>query len=259
MKKLLLCAIMSLATLSFTACNEKENNNPDSPQTSTGSNTEGGEDISENGMKNEFGEGRLIIGEWYPSNYTSTYYTRITYVFYSDGECATEAFKYDNRQTGYWSYNPENRLLACSMGLVGAWQINMLNAFAMQAVDVSSQQSYSLTHDFGSEYKTHYVDINPKLIIGKWQTKDKSTMFEFTSGNYKFSKGDIVKTGTYKINYIKEAERYNYVYDGDVVITFDNNEKYNLFSLCGGYVWIESLYGSNQPKEFIGEFYYVTE
>ena len=250
MKKYVFLALLAFGTFALTACDKsKDKNNPDDPAS---------EEVSKNGIKNEFGEGRLFIGGWYPSDYAVGQHKMINYYFYSDGESETTAFKSYNRQKGYWSYNPENKVLSSTMGLIGAWQINMLNAYAIQAVSVSNQNSYSLSREEDSYGKVRYVDNNPKLIIGRWQTKDKSATFEFTLDKYKYVKGDLVKSGSYKINYVKTEERYLYVENGDVVISFDGNKRYNLYNLSGGYLWIDPLEGSNQPKDYIGEFYYVS-
>lgn len=251
MKKYVFLVLVAFVAFAFTACDKsKDKNNPDDPTTSG--------EISENGIKNEFGVGRLIIGGWYPSDYNVSQNKMIRYFFYSDGESETDAFKYYNRYEGYWSYNPETKVLSSTMGLIGAWQINILNAYAIQAVSVSNQTSYSLLREIDLYGKMRYVDNNPKLIIGRWQTKDKSATFEFTLDKYKYIKGDLEKSGAYKINYVKTEERYHYVNNGDVVITFDGSSRYNLYNLSGGYLWIDSLEGSNQPKDYIGEFYYVS-
>ena len=245
-----------LVTLSFVCCSEKKSNNPE--------NLANSEEISENGVKNEFGDGRLIIGGWYPSTYDCGDYYRITYFFYSDGECETTAFKATNRSSGYWTFNPENKILSSSMKLVSAWTLNMLTPYAIQAVSMGSKStSYTLTRSaelsIGGEYKIQYVDNNPKLIIGKWQTKDKGSTFEFTAQKYKYTRGDIVKQGTYEIKYLKNRERYTYVYNEDVVIIFDGTAKYNLYALCGGYIWIAPLEGDDSTIEFAEEYYYVLD
>ena len=227
MKKHLFYALLACATLTFVACDKsKDKNNPDDPTTSG--------EISENGVKNEFGEGRLIIGGWDVTR--GSYH----FVFKSDGTCIQDGYSYES---GIWSYNPETKILATTMAS-WSWSMNIVTAEALQGIYLNKGTSYGFNH-YGN-YSQVYVDANPKLIIGKWKTKE-GKVITFDKNNCTLND----KKYTYAIQGIDPQN-----YEADVKIIFDGNLEYTLVHLSGGYIRIGK---QEETGIFAGQYYYVSE
>lgn len=224
MKKYVFLALVVFGAFAFTACNKsKDKNSPDDPTTSG--------EISENGIKNEFGNGRLIIGAWGVTR--GAYH----FVFRSDGTC-TDDGNYEG--SGIWSYNPETKILATTIAS-WTWSMNIVTAEALQGIYLNKGTSYGFYHS------ENYVDANDKLIIGKWKTKEgKEIIFD---GN-KCSVNGAAKV-SYKIT--RDNPKYDYP---NAKIVFDNTTENTLVHLSGGYIRI----GTNEETGiFAGEYYYVSE
>lgn len=227
MKKYVFLALLAFGTFALTACDKsKDKNNPDDPAS---------EEVSENGIKNEFGEGRLIIGGW--SVTRGSYH----FVFKSDGTCIQDGYSYES---GVWSYNPDTKILATTMAS-WTWSMNIVTAEALQGTYLNKGTSYGFNHD--GKYSQVYVDANPKLIIGKWKTKEgKEITFD--------------KTNNCTLNGEKYAYAINGIdpqrYEADVKITFGENMVYTLVHLSGGYIRIGT---DEETGIFAGEYYYVSE
>lgn len=225
MKKYFLYALLAFATMTFVACDKnKDKNNPDDP-------TEESEDINENGIQNEFGSGRLIIGSW---DVTRGAYH---FTFRSDGTCLQNGYSYES---GIWSYNPETRILATTMGS-WSWSMNIISAEALQGTYITKGTSYGFTHD------GIYVDANDKLIVGKWKTKEGKEII-FDGKKCSLNGGTKV---TYKITRENPGND-----DPNATIIFNNEIEINLYHLSGGYLRIGS---DSNTEAYAGYYYYVTE
>lgn len=225
MKKNLFFALMAFAVLTFTACDKKNDaNNPENPNS---------EEINENGIKNEFGDGRLIIGAW--SVTRGAYH----FIFRSDGTC-TDDGNYDG--SGIWSYNPETKILATTIKS-WTWSMNIITAEALQGIYLNKGTSYGFYHS------DNYVDANDKLLVGKWKTKEgKEIIFD----GKKCSVNGSTKV-TYKIT--REQPEYDYP---NAKIIFEDKTENDLYHLSGGYLKIgKSNDGETGP--YVGDYYYVTE
>lgn len=225
-------ALMAVMALCLVGCKDKN-----APSDTTGENGE----ISETGVKNEFGEGRLIIGKWTTGGNYPKYFT-----FRSDG-----TFNYyypvrnaaDIDEEGYWSYDPETKILASTINVIGAMKINIMTPQALQGTTTGGT-NYGLSHS------SYYVDKNRNLIVGKWKTNDGKELVFDKSMN--FTKDKTVK-GKYSI--VDEENTYG---GWNIVIFFDN-KKYELSALSGGYLKIEPEEYYSEETEFAGEYYYVIE
>lgn len=228
MKKKTMFALIAFIAILFAACNTKK----DEPTNPTESSSE---EINENGIKNEFGDGRLIIGGWEVTR--GAYH----FVFKSDGSCIQDGYSYES---GIWSYNPETKTLATTMGS-WTWNMNIIAPEALQGTYITKGTSYGFNHS--GRYSHRYVDANPKLIIGKWKTKEGKQIIFYEK---KCSLDDATAI-SYAIEGINPDN-----YEAEVYITFDGKEKYSLEHLSGGYIKIGS---DKETGKYSGSYYYVTE
>lgn len=223
MKKYVFLALLAFGTFAFTACDKsKDKNNPDDPTS---------EEINENGVKNEFGNGRLIIGRWKQSPNGNIF------TFASNGDAFFEG-SYYSFLSGSWSYNSETRLLATTL-LSWSFYMNIITTNEMQGISTGKEKSYGFSHS------GNYVDANPNLIIGRWKN-NKNIEYTFDGKNYSVG---ITKKGKYSISI--EDSNNNSNHKG--TIYFDN-EEFDLIDLQGGYISFAKK-GSNEVESF----YYVTE
>lgn len=217
--------LIAAITLCFWGCKDK--NEP--------SNNE------ETGVKNEFGEGRLIIGRW-RTNYNTggNYY----FTFRSDGTCD---YSYSGSVTssssdGYWSYDPETKTLASTMGIIGSMKINIMTPQALQGTTTGGT-NYGLTHD-------DYIDANRSLIVGKWKTNGGTELVFDKSKNF-------IKDGITKGKYDIVGERGS-KFRSQLKLMFDE-KVYILQNLSGGFLQILTEDEKSTEREFKGDYYYVSE
>lgn len=215
--------LMAIMVLCLVGC--KDQNEPSNNGTATG-------------VKNEFGEGRLIIGSWKTSYSAATnYYFR----FHSDGTCG---YSYGNKGgEGYWSYDPETKTLASTISFIGSMKINIMTPKALQGTTTSGK-------NFGLEHSTS-VDTNKKLIIGKWVNENNTKEYVFNGTNYTLTINGYKQTGTYNIQTGLYSEKHGY----HSTITLGETT-YILQNLQGGYFSYRPFSGNTSTHE---EFYYVSE
>lgn len=206
-----LCAGLCMALLSC------EGNEP----TNSLSNEE-----NENGIKNEIGDGRLIIGKWHTVN--SRNGVDLVFTFASNGEGCRNGDTF-----GYWSYTPETKLLATTLG-DWSWNLNILTTHAMQGITTGNGRSN------GFDRRT-YVDENPKLIIGKWKDDNNTTECIFDGKNYTLTQDGATKKGTYIVNITKGSDITN----NKATLTLDGTT-YELENLQGGYISFSTKVGNNK-------------
>lgn len=225
MKKYVFLVLVAFVAFAFTACDKsKDKNNPDDPTTSG--------EISENGVKNEFGNGRLIIGRWKQSP-NGNYFT-----FASNGDAFFEG-SYYSFLSGSWSYNAETRLLATTL-LSWSFYMNIITTNEMQGITTGKGSSY------GFSRSGNYVDANPKLIIGRWKNNNNNIEYTFDGKNYAVNS---VKKGKYSITI--EDSYNNSNHKGSI---YFDNEEYDLIDLQGGYISF-----AKKGSDKVESFYYVTE
>lgn len=234
---------MAVMALSLVACKDKnEPSDAEKTSSSTPGDNGGNGDISGTGVKNEFGEGRLIIGYW-KTNYSAG--TNYYFTFYSDGTCHSE---YGSSYDGYWSYDPETKMLSTTENYIGSMKINIMTPKALQGTTTGGK-NYGLTHNYDSSH----IDKNPKLLIGKWANEDNTKEYVFDGTNYTLTENGNKQTGTYDIQISLDPNKPSRVNEATITI---GGTTYQLRNLQGGYFSYYQLGGDLSSHE---EYYYVSE
>lgn len=183
----------------------------------------------ENGIVNEFGSARFLIGAWVCNNSRKP-----DWMFKADGTCEMYASS-GAIQKGVWSYDPETKYLATTC-YSWAWTVHILTASEWQGT-MGDGDSYSY---FRYE---EYIDDNVKLIYGKWVEGDKTLIL---NGNrYTFRTSNESLRGTVKIDFPSKK------------ITFDEDCELTIRGLSGSILYIyptKTL--SDKYKNLAGKYTY---
>lgn len=184
-------------------------------------------DSNENGIVNEFGNARLLIGQWVCST------NKPGWTFKSDGTCIMH---WSSDEEGVWSYDPETKYLATTCR-DWAWTVHILTADQWQGS--CSGKSYGYTK------VENYVTDNIKLIYGKWVEGSKTLILNGDSYTLK-TQNETFK-GSVKINISSKK----IIFDDECVLT--------IYGLSGSILYLTSKNYSDltdKYKLFTGKYIY---